>query len=148
MEQLLWFSCSVMSNSLWPHGLQHARIPCPSPSSGACSNSCPLSWWCYPTILYSVIPFSSCLQSFQASWTGSKLGKEYIKAVYCHPAYLTSMQNALWEMPGWIKHKLQSRLPISNLRYAAEKAMAPHSSTLAWKTHGQGSLVGCSPWGC
>ena len=44
-------------------------------------------------------------------WTGSKLGKEYINAVYCHPAYLTSMQSTSCEMPGWMKHKLQSRLP-------------------------------------
>ena len=64
---LLLFSRSVMSSSLWPHGLQHARLPCPSPSPGVCSNSCPLSWWCLPTISSSVIPFSSCLQSFPAS---------------------------------------------------------------------------------
>ena len=56
-----------MSNSLWPHGLQHARFPCPSPSPGACSNSCPLRWWCHPAIYSSVFPFSSCLQSFPAS---------------------------------------------------------------------------------
>ena len=62
----LLFSCSVVSNSFWPHGLQHARLPCPSPSPGACSNSCPSSQWCHPTILSSVIPFSSCLQSFPA----------------------------------------------------------------------------------
>ena len=55
-----------MSNSLWPHGLQHARLPCPSPTPGACSDSCPLSQWCYPTISSSIVPFSSCLQSF--SW--------------------------------------------------------------------------------
>ena len=61
------FSSSVMSNSLRPHGLQHARLPYPSPTPRAYSNSCPLSWWCYPTILSSVIPFSSCLQSFPAS---------------------------------------------------------------------------------
>ena len=60
------FSCSVMSDSLWPHGLQHARLPSP-PSPGACSNSCPLSQWCHPTISFSVIPFSSCPQSFPAS---------------------------------------------------------------------------------
>ena len=53
-----------MSNSLWAHGLQHARLPCPSPTSGACSNSCPSSQWCHPTISFSVVPFSSCLQSF------------------------------------------------------------------------------------
>ena len=61
------FSCSVVSNSLQPHGLQHARPPCPSPTPRACSNSCPSSRWCHPTILSSVVPFSSCLQSFLAS---------------------------------------------------------------------------------
>ena len=58
------FSCSAVS-SLQLHGLQHARLPCPSPSPGACSNS--LSQWCHPTISSSVVPFSSCLQSFPAS---------------------------------------------------------------------------------
>ena len=63
------FSRSVMSDSLQPHGLQlqQTRLPCPSPTPGACSNSCPLSWWCHPTISFSVVPFSSCLQSFPAS---------------------------------------------------------------------------------
>ena len=56
-----------MSNSLQPHGLQHSRPPCPLPTPGACSNSCPSSWWCHPTILSSVDPFSSCLQLFPAS---------------------------------------------------------------------------------
>ena len=65
MEGLL-FHHSVVSNSMWPHGLQHARLPCLSPTQGACSNSCPLSWWCHPSISSSVIPFS-CLQSFPAS---------------------------------------------------------------------------------
>ena len=59
------FSCSVVSNSLWPHGLQHSRPPCPSPTPRACSNSCPSSWWCHPTISFSA--FSSRLHSFQAS---------------------------------------------------------------------------------
>ena len=58
---------SVMSNSLWHHGLQHPRLPCPSPCPRACSNSCPLSRWCHPTISSFVVPFSSCLQSFPAS---------------------------------------------------------------------------------
>ena len=61
------FSHSVMSNSLRPHGLQHTRLPCPSPTSGVCSNSRPLSWWWHPTISSSVVPFSSCPQSFPAS---------------------------------------------------------------------------------
>ena len=63
---LLLFSQSVVSDSLQPRGLQHARLPCPSPSPGACSNSCPLSRWCHPTISSSVAPFSSCLLSFPA----------------------------------------------------------------------------------
>ena len=61
------FSHSVMSDSLRPYGLQHARPPCPSPTPSACSNSCPLSQWCHPIISSSVIPFSSHLQSFPAS---------------------------------------------------------------------------------
>ena len=61
------FSHSVMSNSLWAHGLQHARPPCLSPAPRVYSNSCPLSWWCHPTISSSVVHFSSCLQSFPAS---------------------------------------------------------------------------------
>ena len=66
------FSHSVVSDSLQPHGLQHTRPPCPSPTPGACSNSCPLSQWCHPTISSSAIPFSSCLQSFPASGSFSK----------------------------------------------------------------------------
>ena len=60
------FSHTVVSDTLWPSGLQHARPPCPSPTPGVHSNSCPLSQWCHPTIS-SVVPFSSCLQSFPAS---------------------------------------------------------------------------------
>ena len=61
------FSCSVVSNSLWPYGLQYTRLPCSSPTSGTYSNSGPSSWWCHPTISSSVVPFSSHLQSFPAS---------------------------------------------------------------------------------
>ena len=59
------FSRSVLSDSLGSHGLQQARLPCPSPTPGAYSNSCPLSRWCHSIISSSVIPYSSCLQSFQ-----------------------------------------------------------------------------------
>ena len=61
------FSRSVVSDSLWLHGLQYTRLPCPSPTPGACSNSCPSNQWCHPTSSSSVVPFSSCLQSFPAS---------------------------------------------------------------------------------
>ena len=73
----LWYTCELLFccclaaklcwTLLWPYGLQHTRLPCPSPSPRACSNSCPLSWWCHPTISSSVVPSSSCLQSFPAS---------------------------------------------------------------------------------
>ena len=63
----LLFSCSIVSDSLRPHGLQHARLPCPSTCPRVCTNSCPLSWWCHPTISPSVDPLSSCLQYFPAS---------------------------------------------------------------------------------
>ena len=61
--------CSVVQSclTLLPCGLQHTRLPCPSPSPGVCLNSCPLSRWCHPTISSSVVPFSSCLQSFPES---------------------------------------------------------------------------------
>ena len=61
------FSCSVVSNSLRPHDPQHARPPCPSPTPGVYPNPCPSSRWCHPTISSSVVPFSSCPQSFPAS---------------------------------------------------------------------------------
>ena len=64
---LLLLSCPVLSNSLLPHELQHARLPYPSLTPGVYSNSWPSSWWCHPTISSSVVPFSSCLQSFLAA---------------------------------------------------------------------------------
>ena len=64
---LLLFSHWFMFYSLQPHELQHTRLPCPWPSPGACSNSCPLSQWCHPIILSSIVPFSSCPQSFPES---------------------------------------------------------------------------------
>ena len=72
------FRSSVVSDSLWPHGLQHARFPCPTPTPRACSNSCPSSWWCHPTISSSVVPFSSCLQSFPPS--GSFLRSQFFRS--------------------------------------------------------------------
>ena len=66
-QVLIQFICSVMSDYLRPRGLQHARLPCPTPTPGVYANSCPSSWWCRPTISSTVIPFSSCLQPFPAS---------------------------------------------------------------------------------
>ena len=87
------FSCSVMSDSLWLHRLQHARLPCPSPSPGAFSNSSPLNWWCQPTILSSVIHFS-CLQSFPASgsfpmsWLFASGGQSFSFSISSSSEYL------------------------------------------------------------
>ena len=68
------FSCSSVSDSLQPHGLQHAKLPCPSPTPGAYSTSCPLGWWSHSTISSSVISCSSCLQSFPASGSFLPIG--------------------------------------------------------------------------
>ena len=79
------FSCSVMSNSLWPHGLQHAGLPCPSPTPRACSNSCPSSWWRHPTVSSSLIPFSSCLLiSYCGRWRVAFSGSSHPWSVCVH----------------------------------------------------------------
>ena len=103
------FSCSVMSNSLQPHGLQHTRPPCPSPTPGVHSNSCPLSWWCHPAISSSVIPFSSHPQSFPASGSFpvsqffTSVGQSIADSV---SASVLPMNIQAWfpsEWTGWIK---------------------------------------------
>jgi len=92
-----------MSNSLWPHELQHTRLPCPSPSPWVCSNSCPLSQWCHPTISSSIAPFSSCLQSFSApgSFLTSDLRIRWSK--YWSFTFSTSPSN---EYPGLISFRI------------------------------------------
>ena len=111
--QSVQFSHSVVSNSLWPHGLQHARPPCPSPTPGVYPNSCPLSWWCHPTISSSVVPFSSHLQSFPASgsfqmsqlfvWGGQSTGVSASTSVL--PVNIQDWSPLGWT--GWIS--LQSK---------------------------------------
>ena len=96
-----------MSDSLWPPGLQHARPPCPSPTPGACSNSCPLSQWCHPTISFSVIPFSSHLQSFPASgsFPVSQFFTKVAKVLEFQSASLLPMNIQDWfplGLTGWI----------------------------------------------
>ena len=71
------FSRSVVSDALQPHGLQHTRPPCPSPTPGVYSNPCPSSWWCHLTISSSVVPFSSCLQSFQHQGLFQRIGSSH-----------------------------------------------------------------------
>ena len=95
---LLWFSWSVMSDTLWPHGPQYIRLPCPSLSPRACSNSCPLSHGYHPTISSSAIPYSSCLQSFPASGYFLKIrlfasGGQSIRASASASVLLMSIQD-------------------------------------------------------
>ena len=99
------FSHSVMSDSLWPHELQHARPPCPSPTPGVYPNSCPLSRWCHPAISSSVVPFSSCPQSCPASgsfpmsqlftWGGQSIGVSASASVL-------PVNTKDWSPLGWI----------------------------------------------
>ena len=98
------FSRSVVSNSLWPHELQHARPPCPSPTPGVHSNSCPSSRWCHPAMSFSVIPFSSCPQPLPASesfpmsqlfsWGGQSIGVSALASVL-------PMNTQSWSPLGW-----------------------------------------------
>ena len=107
------FSHSVVSDSLWPHELQHARPLCPSPTPRNHSNSCPLSRWCHPAISSSVVPFSSCPQSFPASesfpmsqlfaWGGQSIGVSASTLV--HPMNTQDWSPSEWT--GWIS--LQSK---------------------------------------
>ena len=112
------FSRSVMSNSLWPHELQHARPSCPSPTPGAYSNSCPSSRWCHPTISSSIIPFSFCPQSLPASgsfpmsqlfaWGGQSIGVSASASVLP----MNTQDLSPWGWTGWIslKSKVLSRV--------------------------------------
>ena len=98
------FSRSVMSDSLWPHGLQHAGLPCPWLAELACSNWCPSGWWCHPTISSSVGPFSSCLQSFPASGAFPKSqffasGSQGIRASASASVFPMTIQD--WFPLGW-----------------------------------------------
>ena len=103
-EASVQFSCSVVSNSLQPHGPQHARPPCPSPTPRVYPNSCPLNHWCHPTISSSVVPCSSCLQSFPATgsfqmsqlfaWGGQSIGVSILASVL-------PMNTQGWSPLGW-----------------------------------------------
>ena len=125
------FSCSVMSDSLWSHELQHARPPCPSPTPGVHSDSCPLSQWCHPAISSSVISFSSCPQAPQASeifpmsqlfaWGGQSIGVSASASVLpmniqdCFPLGLT----------GWISLQFKGLSRIfSNTQFKSTNSSA------------------------
>ena len=96
------FSHSVMSNSLWPQGLQDARAPCPSPTPGVYSNSCPLSRWCHPTVSSSVFPFSSHVQSFPA-WGSFQMSQFFASGGQSIgvSASVPPMITQYWSSLGW-----------------------------------------------
>ena len=134
------FSHSVVSDSLRPHELQHARLPCSSPSARVCLNSCALSQWCYPTISSSVVPFSSCPQSLPASesfpmsqlfsWGGQSTGVSAVASVL-------PMNTQDWSPLGWIgwssltpQFKSISSLVLSFLHGPTFTSIQDH-----WKNH-------------
>ena len=120
------FSCSVISDSLQPRGLQHTRPPCPSPTPRVYSNSCPLSRWCHPAISSSAVPFSSCLHSFPASgffpmsqlftWGGQSIG--VLASASVLPMNIQNWFSLGWT--GWISSPLL-------LKWGTEKYVALHS---------------------
>ena len=115
-----------MSDSLWPHGLQHTRLPCPSLSPGVYSNSSPLSWWCHPTISSSVAPFSSCPQSFPAS--GSFPTSQLFASGDQSPGASTSASILPMNIQGWFP------LGLTGLISLLFKGLSRvFSSTIVWK---------------
>ena len=145
------FSCSVVSDSLWSHELQHTRPPCPSPTPGVHSDSCPSSWWCHPAISSSVIPFFSCPQSLPApesfpmsqlfTWGGQSTGASALASFL--PANTQGWSPLEWT--GWIslQSKVLSRVssPIPQFKSINSSALSfLHSPTLTsihdhWKNH-------------
>ena len=144
MMFVLLFSCSVVYDFLQPQGLQHARLPCPSPSPGVFSNSCPLSWWCHPTISSSVAHFS-CPQSFPASGSfqmshlfasgGQSIGVSALASFLSKK----SQDRSPSEWTGWIslQSKGSSRV-FSNTTvqkhqfFGAQLSSQPNSHTHTW----------------
>ena len=133
----LQFSRSDMSDSLRPHGLQHARPPCPSPTPGVYSNSCPSSRWCHPTISSSVVPFSACPQSLPASglflmsqlfaWGGQSTGVSASASVLPE-----NTQN--WSLLGW----------TGWISLKSSEILLSHKKECIWVSS---SEVG-EPWAC
>ena len=159
LHHFCWFfnSCLFNSTVLFEQGKLAFNILCPVEISS-------VLWkrWEYQTTLPA--SWEICMQVKKKQLepdmeqrTDCKLGKEYVKAVYCHPAYLTSMQSTSCEMPGWMKHKLESRLPGETSIASDMQTTPPLCQRRRWhptpvllhgKSHGRRSLVGCSPWGC
>ena len=139
----LLFNCSVVSNSLWPHGLLHARLPCSASSPRVCSDSCPLSWGCHPTVSSSVVPFFSCLQSFPASGSFRiKWSKYWSFSISTSNEYsgLISFRMDWFDLLA-VQGTLNSLLPHHNLKASIFQCSAFLMVQLSfihnyWKNHG------------
>ena len=120
-------SCSVMSDSSLPHGLQPTRLLCPWDFPGKTTGvGCHCLLHLKPFRLWEICMQvkKQQLELDMEQQTGSNLGKENVKAVYCHPAYLTSMQSTSWETLGWKKHKLESRI-LGEISITSDMQMTP-----------------------
>ena len=124
MSKHLQFSRSVVSNSLQPHGLQHARPPCPSPTLGVYSDSCPLRRWCHPTISSSVVPFSSCPESFPVS--GSFPMSQFFTSGGQTLASVLPVNIQDWFNLGWTKGTF--RLDLLAVQGTLKSLLQHHSS--------------------
>ena len=162
-----------MSYSLWPHGLQHARLLCPSPSPGVCLNSCPFSQWGHPTISSSVIPFSSCPPSFPASgsfpmsqlFVSSDQSIEALASIFpiniqdWFPLGLIGLifllskgHSRVFSSTTFCKdqqepYSLTKDVLLNTPREKRRRQWYTTPVLLPGKSHGWRSLVGCSPWG-
>ena len=131
---LLLFSHSVVSDSLQPHGLHHARLPCPSLSPRVCSNSCALRWWYHPTILSSVVPFSSCFQSFPApgSFPMCQLFASGGQSIGTLVSALVLPMNVQGWLPlgwtGWISFAVQGALKSLFQQHSSKASVLQHST--------------------
>ena len=124
LKDSLQFSHSVVSDSLWPHGLQHARPPCPSPTPGAYSDSCPSSQWCHPIISSFVVPFFPCPQSFPASGYSSESGLHIRWPKYWSFSFNISLSN---EYSGLISFK-KDWLDLLAVQGTLKSLLQHHSS--------------------
>ena len=122
----LLFSCSVMSDSLWPHGLQHIRLPCPSLPPRVCSNPCPLSQWCHLTVSSSVAPFFSCLQSFLVS--ASSLVSQFFSSGGQSIGPSASVSVLPMSIHGWFPLRLTGLISLKS-----KGLSGVFSSTTIWK---------------
>ena len=127
------FSLSVVSDSLWHPGLQHARISCPSPTPGAYSNTCPLPQWCYPTISSSAFPFFSCIQHFPASGPSPKC--QFFASGGQSVGVLVSASVLPMNVQNWFSEHSEDRLDLLAVQKTLKSLLQHHGSKLSILQH-------------